>query len=137
MIQKKQLLMLCTGNSCRSIMAEAIINVALHNSVHAQSAGVQASGYVNEDVKKLLKQRGYWIDSYHSKKIDDILDTDFDLIITVCDNAKESCPIFPKTIKTIHVGFEDPSGKAYFEYEKTLQLMKKELLPIIKKEFCN
>ena len=137
MHQKKEVLILCTGNSCRSIMAEALINAKLSDCVHAQSSGVKASGVVNPYVEALLKKRGYWSDRYHSKTIQSILDTPFDLVVTVCDAAKESCPAFPNAPKSLHVGFEDPSGKAEQEYEKTLNLIEKELLPTIKKELCN
>lgn len=133
---KKNVLILCTGNSCRSIMAEALINAKLGECIHAQSSGVKASGAVNPYAKKLLMDKGYWRDEYHSKVIESVLDTAFDLVITVCDHAKETCPMFPKAVKTIHVGFDDPSGLAQEEYEKTLNLIEKELLPIIKKELC-
>ncbi len=136
MTQKKNVLILCTGNSCRSIMAEALVNAKLGDCVNAQSSGVKASGTVNPNAKKLLSDNGYWRDAYHSKTIDTVLETPFDLVITVCDNAKETCPMFPKAVKTIHVGFDDPSGKEYVEYEKTLQLIEKELLPVIQKELC-
>lgn len=133
---KKNVLILCTGNSCRSIMAEALINAKLGECIHAQSSGVKASGAVNPYAKKLLMDKGYWRDEYHSKVIESVLDTAFDLVITVCDHAKETCPMFPKAVKTIHVGFDDPSGLAQEEYKKTLNLIEKELLPIIKKELC-
>jgi arsenate reductase len=133
---KKKVLILCTGNSCRSIMAEALINAKLGDCVEAQSSGVKASGKVNPQAQALLEEKGFWRESYHSKVIETVLDTPFDLVVTVCDNAKESCPMFPKAVKTIHVGFEDPSGKAAEEYEKTLALIEKELLPVIKKELC-
>ncbi|MCX6076638.1 MAG: arsenate reductase ArsC [Campylobacterales bacterium] len=136
MSQKKHVLFLCTGNSCRSIMAEALINAKLGDCVEAQSSGVKASGAVNSHAKTLLKNKGYWRESYHSKVIESVLDTAFDLIVTVCDHAKETCPMFPKAVKTIHLGFDDPSGKEVQEYEKTLQLIETELLPIIKKELC-
>ena len=136
MSQKKEVLILCTGNSCRSIMAEALINAKLNDCVHAQSSGVKASGTVNPVAKALLIQKGYWRDAYHSKVIQTVLNTPFDLVITVCDAAKESCPLFPKAVKTLHVGFEDPSGKEQKEYVKTLDLIESELLPIIKKELC-
>ena len=131
---KKNVLILCTGNSCRSIMAEAMVNAQLGESVFAQSSGVKASGKVNPYAQALLEKKGEWRDEYHSKVIKTVLDTAFDLVVTVCDAAKETCPMFPKAVKTIHVGFEDPSGKAEEEYEKTYDLMQKELLPIIKKE---
>jgi len=133
---KKNVLVLCTGNSCRSIMAEALINAKLGDCVSAQSSGVKASGAVNPYAESLLKEKAYWRDEYHSKVIETVLNTAFDLIITVCDHAKESCPMFPKAVKTIHIGFEDPSGKSVEEYEKTLNLIEKELLPIVKEELC-
>jgi len=136
MKQKKQVLILCTGNSCRSIMAEAMINAKLGDCVEAQSSGVKASGKVNPHAQALLESKGEWRESYHSKVIETVLDTAFDLVITVCDAAKETCPMFPKAVKTMHVGFEDPSGKAVEEYEKTYDLIEKELLPIVKKELC-
>lgn len=136
MSQKKQVLILCTGNSCRSIMAEALINAKLAECVEAQSSGVKASGKVNPNAQALLETKGYWRDSYHSKAIETVLDTAFDLVITVCDHANETCPMFPKAVKTIHLGFEDPSGKAEEEYEKTLDLIEAELLPVVKKELC-
>ncbi len=133
---KKNVLILCTGNSCRSIMAEALINAKLGDCVHAQSSGVKASGKVNPTAQALLEKNGFWRDEYHSKVIETVLDTPFDLVVTVCDNAKETCPMFPKAIKTIHMGFEDPSGKAEGEYVKALELINENLLPIIKKEVC-
>lgn len=134
---KKNVLILCTGNSCRSIMAEALINAKLGDCVEAQSSGVKASGKVNPNAQALLESKGYWRDAYHSKVIETVLDTPFDLVVTVCDHANETCPMFPKAVKTIHVGFDDPSGKAVEEYAKTLDLIEKELLPIIKEELCS
>ena len=136
MDKKKRVLVLCTGNSCRSIMAEALINAKLGECVEAKSSGVEASGRVNPTAKSLLEREGLWRDEYHSKTIDKVIDEPFDLVITVCDNAKETCPMFPKAVKTIHVGFEDPSGKSPQEYEKTLKLIEKELVPIVKEELC-
>ncbi len=136
MSTKKEVLILCTGNSCRSIMAEALVNAKLSDCVHAQSSGVKASGKVNPHAQALLEKKGYWKDEYHSKVIETVLDTPFDLVITVCDAAKETCPMFPKAVKTLHVGFADPSGKPKEEYEKTLDLIEAELLPIITNELC-
>jgi len=135
-MSKKNVLILCTGNSCRSIMAEALVNAKLGECVLAQSSGVKASAKVNSIAQALLEKKGLWREDYHSKTIETVLDMAFDLVITVCDNAKEACPMFPKSIKTIHMGFEDPSGKEEEEYVKTLELMDETLLPIIKKELC-
>jgi len=129
----KKVLILCTGNSCRSIIAEALINAELEG-ISAESSGVKASGKVNPNAKKILENKGIWDDSYHSKTLDTVIDNDFDLVVTVCDNAHETCPMFPKPIKTIHVGFEDPDGKGFEAFETTLAEIREELLPIVKKE---
>lgn len=133
----KNVLILCTGNSCRSIMAEALINAKMGDCVKAFSSGVKASGKVNPNAQALLEEKGYWRGEYHSKVIETVLNNEFDLVITVCDHANETCPMFPKAVKTIHVGFEDPSGKATEEYAKTLDLIEATLLPIVKSELCD
>ncbi len=128
----KKVLILCTGNSCRSIIGEALINKYI-NGAKAYSSGVKASGSVNLNAKKVLEKDGSWSDEYHSKTIDKVMDIDFDLVVTVCDNAKESCPLFPAKTKNIHVNFEDPDGQPYEAFERTLKLIKDELLPAVKK----
>jgi len=129
----KKVLVLCTGNSCRSIIGEAVLNKYL-DGVDAMSSGVKASGRVNPNAKKVLQENGLWRDDYHSKTLDKVIDIDFDLVVTVCDNAMESCPIFPKNTRVIHVGYEDPDGKNYSAFEKTLKLIKMELTPIVRME---
>jgi len=129
----KKVLILCTGNSCRSIIAEAVLNKYL-DGVEAQSSGVKASGKVNPNAKKVLQENGLWDDKYHSKTIDKVMDTEFDLVVTVCDNAMESCPVFPKDTRVIHVGYEDPDGKNYKAFLKTLKLIKMKLTPIVRME---
>jgi len=131
----KKVLILCTGNSCRSIIAEALINAHLEG-ISAESSGVKASGRVNPSAKIVLEQEGIWSDTYHSKTLDTVIDHHYDLVVTVCGNAQETCPMFPKKIKTIHVGFDDPDGKEYEAFEETLALIKNELLPIVKKELA-
>jgi len=125
----KKVLVLCTGNSCRSIIAEAILNA---NGIEAYSSGVKASGRVNTNAKKVLEENGIWNDKYHSKTLDKVMDIDFDLVVTVCDNAKETCPVFPKKTKTIHIPFTDPDGKEYDEFVKTYDKIKDILLPKVK-----
>lgn len=129
----KRVLILCTGNSCRSIIAEALINAELEG-ISAESSGVKASGRVNPNAKKVLEEAGIWKESYHSKTLDSVIENDYDLVVTVCGHAQETCPMFPKPVKTIHVGFEDPDGKEYVAFEETLREIKNELLPIITKE---
>lgn len=131
----KKVLVMCTGNSCRSIIGEALINKELEG-VEAYSCGVAPSGKVNPNAKKVLEANGAWDDRYYSKHLDELIDIEFDLVVTVCDHANESCPIFPKPVKKIHVGFEDPDGKPYEEFEKTYQLIKDELLPKVKAELA-
>ena len=108
----KRVLILCTGNSCRSIIAEALINAKLEG-ISADSSGVKASGRVNPNAKKLLEEKGIWKEEYHSKTLDTVIENDYDLIVTVCDHANETCPMFPKPIAKINVGFEDKDGKGF------------------------
>jgi len=118
-------------------MAEAMINTYLGECIEAQSSGVKASGRVNPHAEALLKSKGQWRETYRSKVIEEVQNNPFDLIVTVCDHAKETCPVFPYAVQTIHIGFEDPSGKAVEKYEETYELMRKELLPEIEKILCN
>jgi len=132
----KNVLILCSGNSCRSILAEALVNANL-DGIKAYSAGVQASGSVNAYAKKVLEEEGIWNETYHSKSLDEVLHVNFDLVVTVCDHAHETCPMFPKPIRKIHVGFSDPDGKDYGAFILSYQAIKAELLPIIQKELSN
>ena len=127
----KKVLIMCTGNSCRSIIGEALVNAYL-DGVEAKSCGVAPSGRVNPNAKKVLQEHGIWDERYHSKHLDEVIDEDFDLVVTVCDHAKETCPMFPRPIKKIHVGFEDPDSKPYEAFAKTYDEIKKTLLPKIK-----
>jgi arsenate reductase len=112
-------------------MAEALINAKL-DGVTSDSSGVCASEKVNPDAKKLLIEKNIWNEKYHSKVIDEVLNNEYDLVVTVCDHANETCPVFPKTTKVLHVGFDDPSGKEYVEYGKTYNEIESILLPKIK-----
>ncbi|PLY06462.1 MAG: low molecular weight phosphatase family protein [Arcobacter sp.] len=129
----KKVLILCTGNSCRSIIAEAQINAFLDGAI-SDSSGVKASGRVNPNAKKLLEEKGIWKEEYHSKTIDKVIDNEYDLVVTVCDNAQETCPMFPKAAKVIHVGFEDPDGKNYEAFLDTYDEILETLLPKVKEE---
>ena len=131
----KKVLIMCTGNSCRSIIGEALVN-AFVEGVEAKSCGVAPSGRVNPNAKKVLEQNGIWEERYHSKHLDEVIDEKFDLVVTVCDHAKETCPMFPRPIKKIHVGFEDPDGKEFEAFEKTYEQIKTTLLPKIEEILC-
>ncbi|MDP8208485.1 MAG: arsenate reductase ArsC [Candidatus Electryonea clarkiae] len=106
---KKRVLILCTGNSCRSIIAEALINHRLGDKWIACSAGVEPSK-VNPRAIEVMSEIGIDISSSRSKSVDEFLiRDDLDLVITVCDHARETCPVFPSKVKQIHLGFEDPA----------------------------
>ena len=129
----KKVLILCTGNSCRSIIAEALINAKL-DGIEADSSGVKASGRVNPNAKQLLEDKSIWKESYHSKTLDTVIENDYDLVVTVCGHAQETCPMFPKPVKTIHVGFDDPDGKNFEAFEETYKEIEEILLPLVEKE---
>jgi len=128
----KNILILCTGNSCRSIIAEALVNLHLSSKgIKAYSAGVNPSNKINQNAKKVLQEYGGWKDEYYSKDIKQIQNIDFELVITVCNNAKEVCPVFPKNTKVLHIGFEDPDGKEYSAFIDTYNQIKTKLLPSV------
>ena len=104
-------LVLCTGNSCRSQMAEVLLNHDLAGQVRALSAGTRPQPKVADGAIAALKQAGLPVEGLHPKDIDAVMSEDIDLVVTVCDNAKEACPIFPKPIPAIHLPFHDPHGE--------------------------
>ena len=104
-------LVLCTGNSCRSQMAEVLLNHDLAGQVHALSAGTRPQPKVADGAIAALQQAGLPTDGLHPKDIDAVMSENIDLVVTVCDNAKESCPIFPRPIPAIHLPFHDPHGE--------------------------
>jgi len=129
----KNVLILCTGNSCRSIIAEALINKEIEG-INAYSSGVKPSGRVNPNAKKVLEANDAWREDYHSKTLETLEHIEFDLVVTVCDHAKETCPLFPKTTPKIHVSFEDPDGKGYEAFEATYKEIKTTLLPKVEEQ---
>ncbi len=104
-------LVLCTGNSCRSQMAEVLLNHDLADQVHALSAGTRPQPKVADGAIEALKLAGLPTDGLHPKDIDAVMNEAIDLVVTVCDNAKEACPIFPRPIPSIHLPFHDPHGE--------------------------
>lgn len=107
----KTVLVLCTGNSCRSQMGEAILNHDLAGLVRGISAGTVPQPKVADGAIAALKLAGLPTDALYPKLVDSLLDEPIDLVVSVCDNAKESCPIFPRPVKRIHVPFHDPHGE--------------------------
>ena len=132
-VTNKKVLIMCTGNSCRSIIGEALINSRL-DGAEAYSCGVAPSGKVNQNAKKILEQNGDWSATYFSKHLDEVIDMEFDLVVTVCGHADETCPSFPRPVKRIHVGFEDPDGKEFSAFEETYKEITEILLPRVKEE---
>ena len=128
----KKVLVLCTGNSCRSIIAEALINSEFDGKIQAYSSGVSASGIVNPNAKKVLQSKKIWTNDYHSKNLDKVMPITFDLVITVCENASQNCPVFPGDTFIAHMGFDDPDGKEFEAFELCYRQIKNKLLPFLK-----
>ena len=105
---KKQILVLCTGNSCRSQMAEGYLRHFANGNAEVYSAGVETHG-VNPKAIAIMQEDGIDISNHTSNNIDEYFDIDFDFVITVCDNAKERCPFFPTKAKKFHHNFSDPA----------------------------
>lgn len=111
-----KILILCTGNSCRSQMAEALISNFLHNT-EVYSAGTKPEK-VNPFAVKAMAEMGIDISNNISNHADEYADIDFDYVFTVCDNAKEICPIYPKAKQLIHHSFSDPADATGTEQEQ-------------------
>lgn len=105
---KKKILVLCTGNSCRSQIMEGWLRYFGGKSIEVKSAGVETHG-VNPLAIKVMADVDVDISSHTSNHIDEYLDESFDLVITVCDHAKERCPVFPATAEKLHHNFPDPA----------------------------
>jgi arsenate reductase len=110
-MNKKTVLILCTGNSCRSQMAEALVNHDLGADVRAISAGTKPQPKVADGAIAALQDLGIATDGLHPKDVDAVMNESIDLVITVCDNAKEACPVFPRAIPSLHMPFHDPHGE--------------------------
>ena len=103
------ILVLCTGNSCRSQIAEGYLKQLLGDGFSVYSAGVETHG-LNPNAVKTMAADGVDISTQTSNHIDEYIDVQFDYILTVCDSAKERCPVFPSTAKVTHHSFPDPAG---------------------------
>lgn len=114
----KRVLILCTGNSCRSQMAEAIWTELGKGEWDAYSAGSKPSGYVHPLAIEAMKELGVDIGGYESKLASDFQNQPFDLVVTVCDNAREDCPIYPEAKETLHWPFDDPADAQGTNEEK-------------------
>ena len=129
----KRILVLCTGNSCRSQMAEGYLKFLARDKAEIYSAGIETHG-VNPKAVSIMKEDGIDISKHTSNNVDEYKNIDFDFIITVCDNANEKCPIFPATAQKIHCNFPDPSKTIGTEQEIMNQF--RNVRNMIK-EYCN
>mgnify|MGYP000011715022 FL=1 len=109
--QQKRVLFLCTGNSCRSQMAEAWVNALKPNEWQAFSAGIETHG-MNPFAMSVMAESGIDMSGQYSKNINDLKNTTFDLVITVCDHAANHCPSLPSTLLVKHIPFDDPPALA-------------------------
>lgn len=107
-MSQRKVLFLCTGNSCRSQMAEAIVNARLSETWQALSAGTKPAGYIHPKALQALSEIGI-PHSGTSKKADEFRDLDFDLVVTVCNSAAEECPVWLGKGKRVHYSFPDPA----------------------------
>lgn len=106
-IPKRKVLFLCTGNSCRSQMAEGWARHLKNDTIDAFSAGVEPHG-MNQNAVVVMREAGVDISGHRSKHVDELKSISFDYVITVCDHAHETCPLFPGKTKIAHEGFDDP-----------------------------
>lgn len=113
---KKKILVLCTGNSCRSQLAEGYLQHFAGDKAEVYSAGVETHG-VNPKAIQVMKEDGIDISHHTSNNVNEYMNVDFDFVITVCDNAKERCPYFPSKAKKFHYNFPDPAKATGTEVE--------------------
>lgn len=124
-----KILILCTGNSCRSQIAEGYLRYFANNKAEIYSAGVETHG-INPKAIATMQEEGIDISNHTSNNIDEYRNIDFDFVITVCDNAKERCPFFPTKAKRFHHNFPDPAKatgtgeEIITEFRKVRQLIK-------------
>lgn len=107
-MDKKRILVLCTGNSCRSQIAEGYLQHFAGDKAQVYSAGIETHG-INWRAVETMKEDGIDISKHTSNNVNEYRNIDFDFVITVCDNAKERCPLFPTTAKMFHQNFPDPA----------------------------
>lgn len=110
-MRKLKVLFLCTGNSCRSQMAEGWARALKSDRIEAYSAGIETHG-LNPNAVKVMAEVGVDISRHTSKNVSTLLDIPFDYVVTVCGHANENCPFFPGAAKVVHVGFQDPPALA-------------------------
>ena len=118
MAARKRLLILCTGNSCRSQMAAGWVNHLVGDRWEAHSAGTRPADRVHPLAVKAMAEVGVDISSGVPTPVESVLDEAWDLVVTVCDSAKETCPLFPRPVEQVHVSFPDPAEAAGSEAKR-------------------
>jgi arsenate reductase len=121
---KKRVLILCTGNSARSQMAEGILRHDGGGVFEVESAGVKP-GIVRPEAIEAMREIGIDISGHRSKSVDEFIGQEFDTLITVCDNAKETCPVFPGKTERVHRSFEDPPPPGMGSNEERLSIFRR------------
>ena len=132
MIECKTVLVLCTGNSCRSQMAEVLLNHEFAGRVRAISAGTRPQPKVAEGALEALRQAGLETAGLHPKDVDAVIGEPIDLVATVCDNARETCPVFPRPVPRIHVPFHDPHGESLESFLRVRDDIRARLVPAVR-----
>ena len=117
-MKKPTILILCTGNSCRSHLAEGVLRAALGNGYDVQSAGSKPAGFVHPLAVKVMAELGINISAHRSKHLNEFLKQDVETVITVCGNADQACPTFPGQVNRYHWGFDDPAHVSGSDEEK-------------------
>ncbi len=107
-MKKLSVLIVCTGNSCRSHMAEGVLRQAAGDMMEVYSAGSHPAGYVHPMAIEVMAELGIDLSGHQSESLDRYMHAGIDVVVTVCGNAKEACPIFPGQVERHHWGFEDP-----------------------------
>jgi arsenate reductase (thioredoxin) len=120
---KKRVLILCTGNSARSQMAEGILRHDDGDTFEVESAGVKP-GSVRPEAIQAMREIGIDISGHRSKSVDEFIGQEFDTVITVCDNAKEACPVIPGKTERVHRSFEDPPSPGVGSDEERLSIFR-------------
>lgn len=124
MSDRKRVLILCTGNSARSQMAEGLLREIGGDRFEVESAGVNPSRVRSEAVE-VMREVGIDISGHRSKSADEFTGQEFDYIITVCDNARKTCPVFPGHAERIHQSFEDPPAPMAADHETTMAIFRR------------
>jgi len=128
----KNVLILCTGNSCRSQMAEALVTHDLAGLAKGLSAGTKPQPKVADGAIEALKLAGLPTEGLYPKDIDAVINEPIDLVVTVCNNANEACPIFPKPVPRIHLPFHDPHGEPLESFVQVRDDIRTRLIPAVR-----